>query len=161
MTATRPDNGPFAPPQNIDAEREMLGAVLAYYSPRIVAEIKATGIVPEDFYRFSHGAIYGAILAVDAAGDHVDMLAVSRALGASLEAAGGLAMLEFLLSFAVPHGVCERARMIVEDARWRERLGAAYEMIEACHLRDGEAFKSAATLIVSTLAVEAPTLRAA
>jgi hypothetical protein len=69
-------------------------------------------------------------------------------------------MLEVLVACAVPHGVCERARIIVEDSRWRARLAAAYEVIEACHLRDGEAFKSAAYLIAASTE-QAPTLRAA
>lgn len=155
------DATPFAPPQNLEAERELLGAVLAYYTPRIVAEVKATGLQPEDFYRAQHAMVWQAILTVDAAGDHADTLTVSRALGPALEPAGGLARLEYLVAFAVPHGVCERARIIVEDSRWRARLCAAYEIIEACHLRDGEAFKSAAYLFGEVLAEQAPTLRAA
>lgn len=153
--------GPFAPPQNVEAEREMLGAVLAYYSPRIVAEIKATGLAAEDFYRADHAAIWQAILKVDAAGDFVDTQTVSRALGAALEAAGGLAMLEGLLCFAVPHGVCERARIIAEDSRWRDRLDAAYKVIDASHDRDDAAFRSAAHTITSSLVEKLPTLRAA
>lgn len=142
-------DAPLAPPQSLEAEREVLGALLAYYSPRIVAEVKTIGLSPLDFYYVSHGAIFGAILSLDADGAFVDVRTVSRRLGPGLDPAGGEAGLELLVAFAVPQGVCERARMIVEDSRWRARLNAAYEIIEACHLRDAERFASALTEIAA------------
>src|ERR1051326_1588113 len=61
------------PPQNLDAEESVLGAMLLTSG--------AIGAVSElvdasDFYRESHGEIYRAILALDAKGEAVDAITV-------------------------------------------------------------------------------------
>jgi replicative DNA helicase len=150
---------PLAPPQNLEAERELLGSLLAYYRPDLLAATDAT-VIAEDFYRQAHGIVYRAIRAVGRQGDHVDGLTVGRFLecqrdpaGATyLERVGGQALIEFLVAHAVPHGVAERARIVHEDGEWRRRLRRLYEAQAACHARDERAYQAA-------LADESPRLR--
>lgn len=134
---------PVAPPQNLEAERELLGALLAYYTPRIVDEIAETGLAPEDFYWVSHASVFDAIQGLHAEGAHVDVRTVARRLGARLEATGGMARLEALLACCVPYGVVERAGMIQADSEWRRKLSGLYDAIDACHARDLGAYEQA------------------
>lgn len=136
---------PVAPPQSLEAERELLGSLLVFYTPDVLAAVKATGLKREDFYRREHEVVYRAIVAVAEAGDHVDLRTVARFLQTHsyLETIGGVVRLEFLASFSSTLGVRERAVMVAEDARWRERLDGAYRAIEACHDRDEAGYAAA------------------
>lgn len=145
-----PEDLPLAPPQNLDAERELLGSLLAYFTPDLLAATD-TIVQAEDFYRPGHGIVYRAIRAVGLRGDHVDALTVGRFLqcqrdaagGTYLERIGGQALVDFLVTHAVPHGVAERARMVREDGEWRRRLRRLYEAQAACHARDERAYRAA------------------
>ena len=139
------------PPQNLDAEREILGTLLLHYTPQAIHIIQATGLVREDFYRRQHEIIYRAILQLHARGSHVDHLTVARFLEGQrdenkttfLHHAGGKSGLELLTMYAVAHGLKERAMIVHEDGRWRRWLNALYEAQEHVHDRDGEAFWAA------------------
>ena len=54
-------DGPIAPPQNLEAEQSVLGAVLLS-DTALPALIIDERLQPEDFYRESHGRIYRAML---------------------------------------------------------------------------------------------------
>src|SRR3954471_20197727 len=89
--------GGGAPPSSLEAEQSVLGAVLlsdqTLYSLRI--EIN---LLPEDFYRPSHGAIYAAMLSLFDNSEPVDKLTLTEKLKqtAQLEAVGGAAAIEAL-----------------------------------------------------------------
>ena len=59
--------GPLAPPQNLEAEQSVLGAVLLSDTalPALIIDERLT---PEDFYRESHGRIYQGMLDLNSAG---------------------------------------------------------------------------------------------
>ena len=59
--------GPMAPPQNLEAEQSVLGAVLLSDTalPALIIDERLT---PEDFYRESHGRIYQAMLDLNTLG---------------------------------------------------------------------------------------------
>src|SRR5829696_7379301 len=82
--------GAQAPPQSIEAEQSVLGAVLlsdaTLYALRIELNLQ-----PDDFYRPSHGVIYDVMLALYEEGEPVDRLTVVEKLKESgqLEAGGG------------------------------------------------------------------------
>src|SRR5918998_938369 len=59
--ARRGLDGPVAPPQNLEAEQSVLGAVLLS-DTALPALIIDERLQPEDFYRESHGRIYHAML---------------------------------------------------------------------------------------------------
>ena len=63
------------PPQNLDAEESVLGAMML--SPLAIGAVtESTNISAADFYRESHGHIYKAILALYAKGEPVDAITV-------------------------------------------------------------------------------------
>jgi replicative DNA helicase len=137
-----------APPQNLEAEQELLGTLLVFYKPALVHLAQSAGLTPNDFYRRSHEAVYRAVLRLHARAEHVDILTVTRFLqgqpheqsGSWLENIGGAAEVELLACFHVTHGFRERAAIVHEDGRWRRWLRALYEAQESVHDRDPQRF---------------------
>src|SRR4051794_41937579 len=70
---TAPFAGPLAPPQNLEAEQSVLGAVLLS-DTALPALIIDERLHPEDFYREGHGRIYQAMLDLHSLGEPVDAL---------------------------------------------------------------------------------------
>src|SRR5215475_7563476 len=78
------------PPQNLDAEESVLGAMML--SPLAIGAVtEATTLTAGDFYRESHGHVFRAILALYGKGEPVDAITVVDELDRSntLDAAGG------------------------------------------------------------------------
>lgn len=140
-----------APPQSIQAEREVIGTLLVFYKPQLVHVAQSAGLTPQDFYRQTHEAIYRAILKMHGGGEHVDTLTVSRFLstqpdehyGTWLTRIGGPAQIEYLACFTSVTGFRERCAIVHEDGRWRRWLRALYEALDCVERRDEEAFWSA------------------
>src|SRR4051812_6314985 len=84
--------GPMAPPQNLEAEQSVLGAVLLSDTalPALIIDERLT---PDDFYRESHGRIYQAMLDLNTLGEPVDALTIVEHLkqAGDLESVGGAA----------------------------------------------------------------------
>ena len=83
------------PPQSLEAEQSVLGAILIDHDAVIeVAEI----LRPEDFYRQAHGRIYAAMVELFERREPVDVVTVAEALERreELEAIGGRAYLSSL-----------------------------------------------------------------
>ena len=70
--------GPLAPPQNLEAEQSVLGAVLLS-DTALPALIIDERLNPDDFYRESHGRIYQAMLDLHSMGEPVDAADAGRA----------------------------------------------------------------------------------
>jgi replicative DNA helicase len=106
------------PPQNVEAERAVLGAALA--GSRLVED--AAGILqPRDFYRPAHETIWRTIIGMTGP---VDALTVSAALGAELVKVGGA---PYLLDLASVESSPNPAAMLsyaqqVRDSAVRRRL---------------------------------------
>src|SRR3954463_593865 len=66
-------DGPVAPPQNLEAEQSVLGAVLLS-DTALPALIIDERLHPGDFYRDSHGLIYQAIPVLHSVCEPVDGL---------------------------------------------------------------------------------------
>ena len=102
------------PPQNIDAEQSVLGAMLlnkeAVYK---VMEI----LSPDDFYRDSHKLIYQAILELVDKDTPLDMITVSEQLrhNGTLEQAGGVSYIATLASIVPTAANVEHYARIVEE----------------------------------------------
>lgn len=141
------------------AERELLGALLAYWRSDVFADAQAV-LVDDDWSDPRHKIIWRAIAALADREDHVDTTTLGYFLTGQhdaarrtyLDLAGGNGYLAALVSYAVPHGVVERARIVHADGTWRRRLRSALEQMEACHARDEAAYQRA-------LGVESPRLR--
>ncbi|HDT8655459.1 TPA: replicative DNA helicase [Listeria monocytogenes] len=109
------------PPQNIEAEQAVLGAIFLEPNALITAsEI----LMPDDFYRTGHQIIFETMLDLNDHGKAVDVLTVYEALAAkgNLEDAGGLPYLTEL-SGAVPTAAnLEYYAHIIEDKALLRRL---------------------------------------
>lgn len=139
MTATNGTSefqgAPLAPPQNLEAEQSVLGAVLMSESvlPALIIDER---LAAKDFYRPSHARIYEAMLELNNMGSPIDPLTVVEHLkqAGDLEAVGGAAAVE-LLSGSVPAigNVRQYARIVRDNAMLRRLLVASYEIQERVH----------------------------
>jgi replicative DNA helicase len=127
--------GPVAPPQNLEAEQSVLGAVLLS-DTALPALIIDERLRPEDFYRDAHGLIYQAMLDLNVIGEPVDALTLVEHLKQTgrLEEVGGRAAVE-LLAGSVPAvgNVRQYARIVRENAMLRQLLHTAYEIQAKVH----------------------------
>ena len=105
-TATHPaprmPDGPVAPPQNLEAEQSVLGAVLLS-DTALPALIIDERLHPDDFYREAHGLVFQAMLELHNGGEPVDALTLVEHLkqAGQLDAVGGRATID-LLAASVP-----------------------------------------------------------
>ena len=136
--ALRVPEGPVAPPQNLEAEQSVLGAVLLS-DTALPALIIDERLHPEDFYREAHGIVFAAMLALHNAGEPVDALTLVEHLKQTgeLETAGGRAAIDLLASSvpAVGH-VRQYARIVRENAMLRRLLRASYEIQARVHAHE-------------------------
>lgn len=127
------------PPQSIDAERSVLGALLIDRDAVIeVADV----LRPEDFYRADHGAIYAAILELYSRREPVDLVTVSEVLEreGELERVGGASYLTSLIN-QTPTAV-----NAVHYARIVERKGVLRNLIAAAGRIAGIGYEDSADL---------------
>jgi replicative DNA helicase len=137
-TPIRLPEGPIAPPQNLEAEQSVLGAVLLS-DTALPALIIDERLHPEDFYREAHGVVFAAMLELHNGGEPVDALTLVEHLkqAGRLEEAGGRSAIDLLASSvpAVGH-VRQYARIVRENAMLRRLLRAAYEIQARVHSHD-------------------------
>ncbi|MEA2311115.1 MAG: replicative helicase [Solirubrobacteraceae bacterium] len=128
-------DGPLAPPQNLEAEQSVLGAVLLS-DTALPALIIDERIQPADFYRESHGTIFNAMLELHGAGEPVDALTLVEHLkqNGQLDGVGGRATVD-LLAGSVPAvgNVRQYARIVRDNAMLRRLLRASYDIQAKVH----------------------------
>ncbi|MBM3470174.1 MAG: replicative DNA helicase [Armatimonadetes bacterium] len=117
------------PPQNLEAEQSILGAMLLERDAiaRVVELVRA-----EDFYRDAHRRIYEVISELFERGEPADLISVTdrlRVLGL-LDDAGGAAYVTSLLH-AVPTAanVEYYARLVVQKAMLRQMISAGTQIV--------------------------------
>ena len=127
------------PPQNIEAEQSVLGAILltdrAMYA--LVIEV---GLKPEDFYREQHRAIYAAMMELFGRSAPIDALTVAEELRqmGKLEEAGGAPAVHSLAGAVPAVGNVRRyAEIVRENALLRHLLTTTYEIQASVHSREG------------------------
>jgi replicative DNA helicase len=122
------------PPHNLDAEQSVLGAILLADDRSLYALVIEEGLLPEDFYRTHHGAIYEAMLGLYSESEPVDVLTVTDRLSrmGKLQDVGGQARVEELTGLvpAVAHAR-RYAQIVRENALLRRLLKASYEIQES------------------------------
>lgn len=113
----RPNESDQPMPQNIEAERSVLGAILLDN-----AALDSAHLVPAEFFHDHHRRIFSAMLAMHAEHEPIDLVTITEFLQAqrSLEAAGGAAYVSALMD-GVPHiaNVGHYAAIVKEKARLR------------------------------------------
>jgi len=128
------------PPQNIEAEESVLGAMLVAEPSlsRVIDEVKLNG---EDFYLEKHAAIFRAVHDLYAASKPVDELSVSEALVQrnEIDAAGGKHYVSELAAKVPAAGNAKHyAEIVQQNSLLRRLLGAGQEIQGWVHGRDGE-----------------------
>lgn len=122
------------PPQNIEAEQSLLGALLIDKDAIVnIAEI----LEPDHFYRKEqHGQIYNAILELFEAREPIDLITVSDKLKAKglLDKVGGTAYLTELINMVPTAAHIESyARIIREHALRRSLIAYSTKFIEEAY----------------------------
>jgi len=130
--------GSIVPPQNLEAEESVLGAMLL--SPTAVgtvSEILSAG----DFYRESHAKIYRAALGLWSKGEPVDAITIADELDerGELEAAGGQSRIAELAALVPSTSNVEHyARIVKEMSTLRGLVRAGQEIARLGQERPGE-----------------------
>lgn len=109
------------PPQNIEAEQAVLGAIfLEPSSLTMASEI----LIPDDFYRAAHQKIFQMMLQLSDKGKAVDLITVTEELSASklLEDTGGVSYLSELAGSVPTAANIEYYAKIVEEKSLLRRL---------------------------------------
>lgn len=109
------------PPQNLEAEESVLGAMLL--SPRAIEAVSDV-ITPEDFYRHTHGVIFKTALDLNDQGTPVDAITLSNELerrGIIEEVGGKVRVAELAHLTAGVSNVAHYAQ-IIHEAAVRRRL---------------------------------------
>lgn len=119
------------PPQNMEAEQAILGAMLI--SAEAAAEA-SENLEPDDFYRKAHGIIFKAMRDLYEQGQPVDVVTTTAALGSregALDAIGGAEYIANLAA-ALPTAmhVEHYANIVKEKALLRRIISAATEIAE-------------------------------
>lgn len=121
---------PKVPPQNVDAERSVLGAMLI--DPEAIEKC-LQHLEPEDFYQKSHQIIYQAVLELNRQGGAVDLITLSDYLQAQdhLKQAGGTSVLASLVDEVVSSANVESyAKLVREKAILRNLIKVGTNIIE-------------------------------
>ncbi|MEH7490992.1 replicative DNA helicase [Neobacillus niacini] len=126
------------PPQNIEAEQAVLGAIFLEPSALTVAsEI----LIPEDFYRASHQKIFNAMLKLNDEGKVVDLVTVTEELASAklIEDTGGVSYLSELASSVPTAANIEYyARIVEEKSLLRRLIRTATEIASDGYAREDE-----------------------
>ena len=121
------------PPQNIEAEQAVLGAMLI--KKEAIVEVQEI-LQPEDFYRETHRLVYEAMIELSGNDEPVDLVTLTEQLRKSgmLEKIGGLPFLTQLAN-AVPTAanVTYHAKIVKEKAELRRLISAATEIAGAAY----------------------------
>ena len=128
------DRADRLPPQNLDAEKGVLGSLLLMNEA--IDEV-AEFLRPDHFYSDRHRAIYATILELSEAGTRgIDLVTLAEKLTQTkrLEDAGGLAYLDEILD-AVPHAAHARyyADIVREKSIQRELIRSCTETLTECY----------------------------
>jgi replicative DNA helicase len=133
-----PGHAPHVPPQNLEAEESVLGAMLL--SPGAIGAVTEI-LSEEDFYRESHGTIYRACLALYQQGEPVDAITLVDALEerGELEHVGGRARIHELAALVpATANAAHYARIVREMATLRGLVRAGAEIVRLGQDRPGE-----------------------
>ena len=126
------------PPQNIEAEQAVLGAIFLEPESLLVA---SEVLVPEDFYRVSHQKIFACMLNLNDRGEAIDVVTVADALQAEkqLENIGGLSYLtELAGSVPTAANIEYYAQIVAEKSMLRRLIRTATDIAESGYQREDD-----------------------
>jgi replicative DNA helicase len=118
------------PPQNVDAEKALLGAIIL--KPDVMHDVSVT-VFPESFYADKHRAIFDAIQKIFSKGDPVDIVSVVTRLkdAGQLDRVGGAAYITELIETVPAAGnAMYYAGQVYDKSTLRSLIHAADEIAE-------------------------------
>jgi len=118
------------PPQNVEAEKALLGAIIL--KPDVMHDVSVT-IFPESFYADKHRLIYDAIIKIFSKGDPIDTISVVTKLKDmnALERAGGASYVTELIETVPAAGnAMYYAEQVVNKSTLRNLIHAADDIAE-------------------------------
>lgn len=128
--ATKKVDAGRIPPQNLDAEKSLLGAILI--DEDTIADV-AEAVTPQDFYDKQHGVVYGGMIRLYEQHKPVDLLTLTEELNkkGELETIGGSAFLTELTNY-VPSAAHARtyAELVATKAVRRRLIKASADISE-------------------------------
>lgn len=126
------------PPQNMEAEQAVLGAIFLEPSALTLAsEI----LLPDDFYRVAHQKIFNVMLDLSDKGKAIDLVTVTEELASSklIEDVGGVSYLsELAASVPTAANIEYYARIVEEKALLRRLIRTASGIAEDGYMREDE-----------------------
>ncbi|ESU34541.1 DNA helicase [Bacillus sp. 17376] len=126
------------PPQNMEAEQAVLGAIFLEPSALTLAsEI----LLPEDFYRVAHQKIFNVMLDLNDKGRAIDLVTVTEHLASSklIEDVGGVSYLsELAASVPTAANIEYYARIVEEKSLLRRLIRTASGIAEDGYMREDE-----------------------
>lgn len=146
-------------PCDIDAERNLLGALIA--GPRYMAGVLAeVGLEPWHFYFERHGLLFAAIAALYDADKAIDPTTVNAELRerGQLGNVGENTAAELFATCPAPGNAKSYAEVVVREAEWATRLKARGLLDEAIADRDEEKLTQAEALLQTDLTRESADL---
>lgn len=121
------------PPQNIEAEQAVLGAMLI--KKEAILEVQEI-LRPDDFYREAHRIVFEAMLELSGNDEAVDLVTLTEQLRKSgtLEKIGGLPFITQLANMVpTAANVAYHAKIVKEKAELRNLINAATEIAGAAY----------------------------
>ncbi len=126
------------PPQNIEAEQAVLGAV--FLEPRSI-ELAIKYVGAEDFYRQAHQRIFACMEKLQETGKGLDLVTVSEELSAKsiLEEVGGISYLaEVAASVPTAANIEYYAEIVSEKSTLRRLISTATEVVQNSYTRQDD-----------------------
>jgi replicative DNA helicase len=127
------------PPQDLEAERSVLGAMLL--SAEAMADVVEI-LDAEDFYRSAHGKIYTAVRALFGHGEPVDVITAVDALrktGLLEEIGGALYLRDLVDEVPTPASAPHYAKIVADAALRRRLIGAAADIMDVAYAGSDDA----------------------
>ncbi len=118
------------PPQNVEAEKALLGAILL--KPDVIHDISVT-VFPESFFADKHRLIFEAIIAIFSKGDPIDLVSVVTKLKdmGALERTGGASYVtELIESVPAAGNASYYADQVLNKSTLRNLIHAADDIAE-------------------------------
>ncbi|MGI8726182.1 MAG: replicative DNA helicase [Solirubrobacterales bacterium] len=139
MSAPPGGGGEMLPPQNLEAEESVLGAMMV--SRAAIDAVSDVRLDPVDFYRPRHRTIFEAIRVLDGRGEPVDALTVSELLqveGGLAEVGGSEVVSSLAASTPAPGNAGHYALIVKQNAILRRLLEASQRIQGSIYKREGE-----------------------
>lgn len=125
------------PPQDIEAEQAVLGAI--FLDAEALVEAMAV-IEPQDFYRRAHQIIFRSMIALNDRNENIDIITLKSQIESenTLEDVGGISYLTELSQVTpTASGVAHYAKIVKDKSTLRELIQAATKIVKEGYSQEG------------------------